>query len=124
MIKRTAFYAFSFLLLLSTTACKEEDISILAFDGDISIVMAADGHPAFKGYIKNTGKITVYNVEVSFVVYSSADSTVLDKASAFPGELGDIAPDERLPFEAVCSDLTAVSEILVYTKDITWLDRK
>jgi hypothetical protein len=112
------------ILLISAAACVETDTGILAFDGDITIAMASDGHPAFQGYVKNTGNATVYNVEVIFIVYTSAaDSTVLDRATAFPGELGDIAPDERISFEAVCANLTTVSQIVAYTKNITWLTR-
>jgi hypothetical protein len=115
------------ILLFSAAACEpasEAEEGELVIDGDLVVAQNANGHPEFQGYVKNTGSVTVYNVEVYIIVYSDSTKTnVIDRATGFPGELGEIAPGDRVYFTAVCSSLTSTDQVAHYYAQLTWLDK-
>ncbi len=97
----------------------------IVLDGQMSINMTSYDRPVFMGWVKNQGKNTGYNCLVKIIVYSdSTKKNIIESASGFPGNLGDIAPGQRAYFEAVCFNLSSVSQIVAYDTEITWLDKK
>jgi hypothetical protein len=100
------------------------DAAKIVIDGPISINMTTYGSPQFQGWVKNTGGKTAYNCLVKFIVYSdAAKKNIIDSASGFPANLGDIAVGARAYFEAVCFKLTDVSQIVAYDTEIAFLEK-
>jgi hypothetical protein len=116
-------------MLLSLALCKSifgpDAAAKIVIDGQLSINLTSYGCPVFQGWVKNTGEKTAYNCMVKVIVYSdSAKRNIIDSGSGFPANLGDITPGTRAYFEAVCFNLSAVSQVIAYDTDITWLERK
>lgn len=100
------------------------DAAKVVIDGPVSINMETYGCPVFQGWVKNTGGKTAYNCLVKFIVYSdAAKKNIIDSASGFPANLGDIAVGARTYFEAVCFKLTAISQIVAYDTEISFLEK-
>jgi hypothetical protein len=96
----------------------------IVLDGDLVICMTSYDCPKFEGYVKNTGDGVGYNCEVDIRVYSdTSKTTIIDTASGFPANLGNIDPGQRAWFDAVCFELDSISQIVAYDVNITWLNR-
>jgi hypothetical protein len=96
----------------------------IVLDGDLQRTMTSYGCPQFEGYAKNTGNNTAYNCMVEIKCYSDTTKiTIIDTASGFPSDLGDINPGQRAYFNAVAFKCNSHSQIVAYDVKITWLDR-
>ncbi len=119
---------FCLCIFVGSSACDSIfglDKAEIVLDGQVSILMKSYGSPYFVGWVKNIGKKTGYNCSIKFIVYSdSGKKNIVDTATGFPGNLGDIAPDTRASFEAICFGLNTIEQIVAYDHEIDWLDRK
>jgi len=117
-----------FIMFLFSISCDFISVKIggnLVLDGDFQESYTSYGAPVFIGYVKNKGKATVYNSSIRITCYSdTAKTTIIDIAKAFPASLGDIPPDTRAVFEAVCFDVESHSDIRAITYVIDWLNRE
>lgn len=79
--------------------------------------------PAILFTVKNDGEKTAYNISVK--VNALQGSTIMDNATAFPANLGDILAGQSAQDDAVFFNLTpAQAAALTYsTPVITWLER-
>ena len=112
------------LLLISCEALGPSKANIV-IDGILSINMTSYGCPIFEGFVKNIGKGTGYNCQVTIIVYSdAAKKIIIDSALGFPANLGDIAPGARAFFDAVCFKLNSIAQIVAYDTEISWLDKE
>jgi len=76
--------------------------------------------PQILGTIKNISDKTIYNVGIDFFAYNSAN-TIIDTASGFPANLGNIPAGTSATFDAIFFKLTAWSQIDHVTYVIDWL---
>ena len=118
-----------FIFFLFFISCKSifgpDEKANIVIDGTLSINMTSYGCPVFEGFVKNIGEKTGYNCEVKIICYSDqSKKNIIDTALGFPATLGDIKPGERKYFDAVCFKLNAISQIVAYDTEISWLDRK
>lgn len=127
-MKRKATVLIVCLALLG--ACKENILSEqkktanIVLDGNWTQGMTSYGRPVFNGYVKNTGNGTGYNCGIDIQCFSDVNKrTIIDTASGFPADLGDIAPGQRAAFEAVCFKVASWADIKATDYKITWLDR-
>ena len=74
------------------------------------------------GFVYNAGYYTAWNVKVTFTAYGEGD-VILDTASGFPADLGDIPAGVSAKFEAIFFDITKWSTIKKYTWKTEWLTR-
>ncbi len=96
----------------------------MVLDGDFTKTMTSYGCPQFAGYVKNIGNATGYNCMIKINCYSDlGKTTIVDVASGFPADLGDIMPGQRAYFDAVAFDLSSHGQIKAISHKITWLDR-
>lgn len=79
--------------------------------------------PAIIFIVKNEGEKTGYNVKVA--INAMQGSTIVDNASAFPANLGDILAGQSAQDVAVFFNLTPaqVSSLTFSTPVVTWLDK-
>lgn len=79
--------------------------------------------PAILVTIKNDGESTGYNVGVD--INALQGSTIIDKGTAFPADLGDILPGQSAQDDAVFFKLTPsqVAGLTFSTPVITWLTK-
>lgn len=78
--------------------------------------------PVINGTVRNDGNKTGWNVMISWSAYN-ANNTIIDTASGFPANLGDIPPGVSALFSAVFFNLSNWSQISKLTWTMTWLDR-
>jgi len=80
--------------------------------------------PQFEGYVGNFGTGTGYNCMVEIACCSDENkNTIIDTASGFPADLGDIKPGQNAYFDAVAFNCESHDQIKSYEVKITWLDR-
>jgi hypothetical protein len=77
--------------------------------------------PVINGTVRNDGNATGYNVMISWSAYNAAN-TIIDTASGFPADLGNIPVGVSAVFDAVFFKLTAWSQISKLTWTMDWLD--
>lgn len=118
------------LLCLACFSCEDSSTGSnsktanMVLDGSWTQGMTSYGRPVFNGYVKNTGNGTGYNCGIDIQCFSdSGKKTIIDTASGFPADLGDIAPGQRATFEAVCFKLTSWEQIKSTDYKIDWLNR-
>jgi hypothetical protein len=107
----------------ATATVTVKEIAVLVLDGTPEKRMASYGRPYFDGYVKNIGLVTGYNCMIEFHAYSDTTrTTIIDTASGFPANLGNIAPGQRAHFEAIFFNLTSWDQIKSWDYIITWLN--
>jgi hypothetical protein len=100
-----------------------KEIAVLVLYGTPTKKMTDYGRPYFEGYVKNVGQVTGYNCMIEFHAYSDTGrTTIIDTASGFPSNLGNIAPGQRAKFEAVFFNLTSWAQVNSWDYTITWLN--
>lgn len=77
--------------------------------------------PKITGEVRNDGNLTGYNVMIEFQAYKG--NTIIDTASGFPADLGDIRVGFSAVFEAVFFNLHRHYEYDSLMYKITWLNR-
>lgn len=107
----------------SSTEADAEKAANIILDGSWTQGMTSYSRPVFNGYVKNAGNGTGYNCGIDIQCFSDNKITIIDTASGFPADLGDIAPGQRASFEAVCFKLTSWSQVKATDYKITWLNR-
>jgi len=127
MKKKTLIVGIVFIICLFSMSCDFIAVKIggnLILFGSLRESYTSYGSPRFTGYVKNTGKATVYNASIKITCFSdSGKTTIIDTASGFPASLGDIPPGVRAIFDAVCFDVESHSDIRATTYIIDWLNR-
>ena len=107
----------------ATATVTVKEIAVLVLDGSPKKKMTTFDCPYFDGYVKNIGQVTGYNCMIEFHAYSDTERhTIIDTASGFPANLGNIAPGQRAHFEAIFFDLTSWDQIKSWDYEITWLN--
>jgi hypothetical protein len=100
-----------------------KEIAVLVLDGTPKKKMTSYGCPYFEGYVKNIGQVTGYNSMIEFHAYSDTHRiTIIDTASGFPSNLGNITPGQRAKFEAIFFNLTSWDQVKSWDYTITWLN--
>lgn len=98
--------------------------AVFELDGNLKRTYTSYHSPRFEGYVKNVGNATGYNVMVEITCYSDQNkTTIIDSASGFPGNLGNIKPGQRAYFEAIAFDCDSHNEIKAIDVEITWLTK-
>jgi len=101
-----------------------KEVAVMVLDGNPAQTEDGLDRPMFTGYVKNTGTVTGYNCGIDFHVYSDANhTTIIDTATGFPADLGDIGPGQRAYFEATFFHLASWSPVRSWDYKITWLNR-
>jgi|GEM_PF-2620107 len=96
----------------------------LAIDGKIEKDYLY-GCPVFKGWVKNVGDNTAWNASITIYCYSDKDKTVLiDTAWDYLADGNDIDPGVKVPFEAVCWELSSHSQIKSRKVVLDWLEKE
>lgn len=107
----------------ATATVTVKEIAVLVLDGTPAKKMTSYGCPYFGGYVKNVGLVTGYNCKIEIHAYSDTTrTTIIDTASGFPSNLGNIAPGQRAYFEAIFFNLTSWDQIKSWDYIITWLN--
>jgi len=107
-----------------STAVTVKEVAVLVLDGEPVKRMTSYGCPQFTGYVKNTGPVTAYNAMIQFRAYSDVNrTTIIDTASGFPADLGDIGSGQRAYFEATFFKLNSWDQIKSWDYQITWLNK-
>jgi hypothetical protein len=116
-----------FFCCKSPTETKKPEIqkkANIVLDGNFIQSMTSYDCPQFSGYVKNIGNNTGYNCKIEIRCFSDPNkTTIIDTASGFPADLGNIDPGQRAYFEAVCFNLHSWDQIKSYDYKIDWLDR-
>jgi len=100
-----------------------KEIAVIILDGNPKKSMTSYNCPQFTGYVKNVGTVTGYNCGIDFRAYSDPNrTTIIDTASGFPADLGEIGPGQRAYYEAVFFNLTAWNQVKSWDYKITWLN--
>jgi len=109
--------------ITKTCQVEVEARAIMVLDGDLQKTYTFSGTPRFEGYVKNIGNMTGHMVIVAISCYSDArKTTIIDVAYAFPSNLGDIRPGQRVYFEAIASDVNSHDDIKAIDVKIDWVD--
>ena len=114
------------ILCLSFSSCDwlAAKVAELVLDGAWQETYTSYNAPRFEGYVKSTGNGTAYNAKIDITCYSdTGKTTIIEVASGFPADLGDIPPDTRAYFEAVCFTANSHNDIKATDHAITWLDK-
>jgi hypothetical protein len=110
-----SFVAFSSLLL---GACvTETDDANVIIDGELTYDYTDWDAPQITGAVKNVGNTNVFNCSVEFKAY--VGKTIVDVATGYPADLGDIGPDESANFDAVFDEIESHDD---YDKIVTKID--
>lgn len=126
MKKQIFLLAMICLAFLSFSSCDAlaEKVAMLILDGGWTTSLTSYGSPQFVGYVKNTGNGTAYNASIEITCYSdTAKTTIIDTATGFPANLGDIPPGARAYFEAISFNTNSHEDIKATDYTIDWLDR-
>ena len=128
MIKKMLLVFLCLSLFLSIPYCKKKlptspDIPIR--EADFLLVSSTQGYASFgcceiTGIVKNVGNATGYNVMIEFQAYN-ASNVIVDTASGFPADLGNIPVGVSASFEAIFFELYSWSLVSKTTYEITWL---
>lgn len=119
--------------MLVLSCGRDEQRAKIVLDGELTAFFDEwGGHPAWRGFVKNTGDKTAYNCVVEIRCYRE-NGGLIDIALGFPEAIidpvssgplyGAIKPGDRCPFEAVASHLESHEEIDHYKLKISWTDQ-
>ena len=122
---KTKIFILAFICLIFTScdwfAAK---VAELVLDGNWQRTYTSYGSPRFEGYVKNIGNGTAYNASIDITCYSdTAKTTIIDTATGFPADLGDIPQNVKAYFEAVCFTANTHEDIKATDYTIDWLTR-
>lgn len=107
----------------ASTTVTVKEVAVIVLDGKPSKKMTSYDRPYFSGYVRNDGAVTGYNVMIVFHAYSDSNKhTIIDTASGFPANLGNIGAGQRAYYEAVFFNLTNWNQIKSWDYVITWLN--
>jgi hypothetical protein len=106
-----------------TATITVKEIAVIVLDGTPKKSMTSYGCPQFSGYVKNVGAVIGYNCMIEFRAYSDPNrTTIIDTASGFPADLGNIEPGQRAYYEAVFFKLTSWNQVKSWDYRISWLN--
>ena len=99
-----------------------EDADIVVLENTLVQDRKSYGSCFLSGQVRNDGNYTGWNIMVTFTAYGDGD-VILDTASGFPANLGDIPPGVSAVFEAIFFDVKRWKNIKKYTWKTEWLTR-
>ena len=131
MLKKTVLVFLCLSLFLSIPGCNKKlptspDIpDTPTREASFILVSSTQGYTSYgcceiTGTVKNVGQATGYNVMIEFQAYN-ANNTIIDTASGFPADLGNIPVGVSATFDAVFFELYNWNVIAKTTYEITWL---
>lgn len=131
MTKKMLLLFLCFTLLLTMPGCKKKlptspDIPDIPLkEARFTLESSTDGYTSYgcceiTGIVKNVGQATGYNVMIKFQAYN-ASNIIIDSASGFPADLGNIPVGISATFDAVFFEVKSWRLIAKTTYEITWL---
>lgn len=102
------------VLFLGACVTEPEDKAKVVIDGDLTYDYTDFDAPRITGEVRNAGKVNAWNCSVEFKAY--VGKTIVDVATGYPADLGDIGPGENATFEAVFEDIQSHDD---YDKVVT-----
>lgn len=111
-------------LLFSSCDWFAAKVAELVLDGNWQRTYTSYRSPQFEGYVKNIGNRTAHNASIDITCYSDVGkTTIIATVTGYPADLGDIPPDARAYFDAVCFTVSSHDDIKATDYTIDWLDR-
>ena len=98
------------------------DADIVVLEDTVIYDNKSYGSCFLRGFVQNAGSLTAWNVQVTFTAYN-ADDAIIDTASGFPADLGDIPAVTNAAFEAVFFNTKRWNKIAKILWKAEWLTR-